>query len=369
MRNLLLLVSLVLALPLALAVAVEVHVRRLAAGAPAAHLALADAVADWALAEAGDHVDSLGDDLIDAEWTFGACTMAVAGLGQVVRAHPETRDRYLPAMDACMDWLLQPTARAFGTRAWGGDGLTESHASPSHAYLGYLGVAMGIYRRVEPDPAWAPVHDRLVASFRRGLASPPHAFQTYPGETYAADLAMVLGTLGAHPVGSTPAQARQVQAWLLAFREEAVDPETGLVYQFLSPRTGRPRGSPRGSGTALAVYGFSFVDADLSRDLMDALREEAWAPVGPLGAVREYPRGTDGPGDVDSGPVILGRGVSPTGFALSGARIHGDGPRFRALARTATMFGLPLPMRGGLWHVTGGGLGNAILLAMITAGP
>ncbi|MCP4808514.1 MAG: hypothetical protein GY913_18850 [Proteobacteria bacterium] len=72
-------------------------------------------------------------------------------------------------------------------------------------------------------------------------------------------------------------------------------------------------------------------------------------------------------GDIDSGPVLLGIGVSPTGFGLAGARLHGDEAAYERSLRTARLFGLPVPWNGRT-YLTGGGLGNAILLAMATAG-
>jgi len=84
--------------------------------------------------------------------------------------------------------------------------------------------------------------------------------------------------------------------------------------------------------------------------------------------VREYPHGHSGSGDIDSGPVILGYGVSATGFALGPARIHGDQALFGRLLRTAVLFGAPLQRKDTLEFVSGGPLGNAILFAMLTAG-
>lgn len=88
-----------------------------------------------------------------------------------------------------------------------------------------------------------------------------------------------------------------------------------------------------------------------------------------FGAMREYPSGRSGNGDIDSGPVVLGASVSATGFALASSRLHGDRETFVGLYRTAHLFGLPVGDSAGFRYVSGGPLGNAILLAMLTAGP
>jgi hypothetical protein len=65
--------------------------------------------------------------------------------------------------------------------------------------------------------------------------------------------------------------------------------------------------------------------------------------------------------------VVFGAGVSATGFTLSSAKLHGDKELFTALYRTADLFGVPVHRPSGTRFMSGGPLGNAILLAMTTA--
>ena len=67
--------------------------------------------------------------------------------------------------------------------------------------------------------------------------------------------------------------------------------------------------------------------------------------------------------------MILGYSFSGTGFALAPAKIHGDQELFADLFSTAYLMGAPHQEAGIRNFVAGGPLGNAILLAMITAGP
>ena len=61
-----------------------------------------------------------------------------------------------------------------------------------------------------------------------------------------------------------------------------------------------------------------------------------------LFGVREYPRGTDGVGDVDSGPLLLGVSASASTVTLAAARVVGDTELATALDREAELLGLPL---------------------------
>jgi hypothetical protein len=57
--------------------------------------------------------------------------------------------------------------------------------------------------------------------------------------------------------------------------------------------------------------------------------------------VREYPKGVGGRGDVDSGPLILGLGLSASVVTMGAARVQHD-PLADRLAREGDLLGLPL---------------------------
>jgi hypothetical protein len=58
--------------------------------------------------------------------------------------------------------------------------------------------------------------------------------------------------------------------------------------------------------------------------------------------VREFPVGLDGPGDVDSGPLVLGVTLSATVVTLGAAQVNGDTALAAALANYGELAGLPV---------------------------
>ncbi|WP_431973187.1 hypothetical protein [Micromonospora haikouensis] len=66
------------------------------------------------------------------------------------------------------------------------------------------------------------------------------------------------------------------------------------------------------------------------------------SPLGLGPAVREYPDGTAGPGDVDSGPLLLGVSLSATVVTLGAAQSQGDAALAGALANYGDLVGLPV---------------------------
>ncbi len=340
------------------------HAKAFLEGGEAMWTAIADEVARQDVPEPSDF--TTGSERFDGEWAFATCQMTIMGLGQVIRALPGKREKYLPAMRECARAMQTPQMLEFASAAWGEEGLSALEGSNGHAYLGYLALALGVLREHDPGCPEVAVHDDLVDALERRLeASASGVIETYPGEAYPADVSAVVGSIGQR------AGADAVQRWSHLAREKLVDPDTGLLFQSVDPVTAEPRGVPRASGTALAIYFLSFADPGLSEDLYEALVRQGYRePLGlGFGTVREYPEGTFGIGDVDSGPVILGFGTSATGFALAGARIHGDGRVYRGIFRSAVLAGCPVRRQGRWRWMTGGAIGNAILLAMLTASP
>jgi hypothetical protein len=167
------------------------------------------------------------------------------------------------------------------------------------------------------------MHDRVAGALAERIrASPISLLETYPGEIYPVDNCAVAATVALHPAADPALLAR----WKADLRRRQVDPASGLLIQAVTPSSA------------------------------------------PFGGVREYPAAhRRGRGDIDSGPVIAGIGVSATGFSIAAARGLGDRRWFTQLHRTTWLFGAPVSTGEGRRFVTGGSLGNAILLAMLTA--
>lgn len=367
------------AIHVALVVACAATLPRACATGDASALFQGDAAIEAALArgvvddlEAGVTTASFhtGSPRFDGEWALGTYQMAALGLGQVVLAHPELKAELVPSIEASLERLLAPETTAFGAEAWGAAPLADLATDRGHAYLGYVNLALGVLRTLAPRSRFAALHDRLTEALARRLARAPYGLiETYPGEAYPADVAQVASSIGLHDRATGGDHRALLAAWSATFRARWVDPRSGMVFQSGDPTSGLPRGPARASHTALAVYALSFADPDLSRDLFAALQRSQRASFLGFGAIREDAPGHDGSSDIDSGPVVLGVGVSATGFALAGARIHGDPALFTELYRTADLFGAPYRRGEGRRFVSGGPLGDAILLAMLTARP
>ncbi len=348
---------------------------RFISGYPARHYLNDEKSAQISLAnEVRSFVDSgvatsafhTGNARFDGEWAFGTFTMAALGLGHVILHHPELAGVYAPTMEKCAEQLISSSTNAFGTDAWGAFGFDGLPGGTGHAYLGYSNLALSMIRLVHPTTRHARVHDDLTEALAKRLSDAPHGlFETYPGEAYPADVSMVAASIALHDcaVGAPP------RTWWKAWKPkyaEWIDSQSGLLFQSGDAATGKPVGPPRASGTSLGAFALSFVDDELAKKLHDALARNHTTLLG-YGGIREYAPGHEGSGDIDSGPVVLGVSVSATGFSLSSAKLQGDAELFTSLYRTADFWGVPIHRANGMRYLSGGPLGNAILLAMTTA--
>jgi len=327
-----------------------------------------EGVRRWVDTEMSRDDFTTGSELFDGEWLFGTYVMAGIGYTQSGIRFESLAGEHARLGDACIDLATDPDVRAFHTQRVGEDPIASlGSAREDHAaYLGYLGVLLGLQRQLEPGTRFAGLHDRIAAQLEAKLEqSPIGLLETYPGEVYPVDNLSVFATLALHErtTGTPhPVLARVTE------RLERDYFEDGILIQAVDP-TGRVVDGPRGSGTALGAYFTSFVDRDLSARLYAAIEDHLQRSFLGFGWVREYPPGQSGWGDIDSGPVVFGAGVSASGFSLSGALLHGDHDHFRRTHALVHLWGAPAERDGVLEYATGGPLGNALLFAMTTADP
>jgi len=337
------------------------------------------AVAPAALAADSFEGEALAADVADSidsdaqrprgEWGLVTDQMTILGLGQVVLAHSELRDRYVPIMEKAAEHMTRPSQRAFATARWGSDGFEHLDDDRGEAWLGWPDVALSMLRLVHPSTPFANLNDRITDALERRLSRAPHALiETYPGESFPTDVAVCAAAISLRDRATGSRASTRMRSWASTFRAAWLDPASGYLWQKGDARTGSHRGAPRGSGTAVTAYVLSFVDPALSRDLTDALERHRISVLG-YSAVQEYAEGYQGEADVDSGPIVMGTSVAATGFAIGAARANGQSDLAEHLLRTARAFGRPIRTSKGVRFAVGGAMGNAIMLAQMTASP
>ena len=313
------------------------------------------------------------DDQYNGEWLFCTHVLGATGFAQMAIQHPENKEHYVLQMEGCLDKLLEDKMQAFDEKLWGSKAMeTLDDDSEDHgAYLAYLNFALSLHRYLKPESRFAETNDRVTATLMRRYENSKHMLlQTYRNEVYPADNCLAIASIGLHAKATGADHSQLLDRILDSFRHVCVDKESGLLFQAINNFSGKPLDEPRGSGTTFGLYFLSFVDQQLAAELYQAARRELTGNVIGFGLMQEYPASSRGGfDDIDSGPVIMNYGVSPTGFMIAGTRIFGDRVYFKQLYRTSVLFGAPLKSGDDWEYVAGGPLGNAIMFAMLTAVP
>jgi hypothetical protein len=325
---------------------------------------------------AHDTIAAPDDGLFEGEWRLGALSMTAAAVTNMAFEIPETRDRARQDVALLIERALEPDLRSFDTERWNGeDALSPQALAGPNGHIGYLGhlaFMLGTYRVLGGDDRHEALHAAVTGALARRMREQPHPYlETYPGERYTCDNAVVAAALALRDDTQRRPRRPELAAWITHTRAHLIDPDTNLIV-FGVADDGSPLQGGRGSATGWNAFYLPFVDEALAREQRVALRRHLVVDL-PFGAsgVREHPHGSPLGGDVDSGPLVFGLSPSGTGFSLAAARHDGDEAWLRALLRTAEVAGGTNQSDDGSerWYVAAPLVGDAIVLAMRTARP
>jgi hypothetical protein len=188
-------------------------------------------------------------------------------------------------------------------------------------------------KRFEDDSA------ALGAAF--DAASTPF-LPAYPGQAWPVDSTVAIASLALHDRLRPARFGATIGRWLDAARQR-LDPRTGLLPHRVAVDTGAPLETARGSSQSVIQRFLVDIDPGWAAEQYPRFRANfVTSPLGLGPAVREFPVGLDGPGDVDSGPLVLGVTLSATVVTLGAAQVNGDTALAAALANYGELAGLPV---------------------------
>lgn len=166
----------------------------------------------------------------------------------------------------------------------------------------------------------------------------------YPRQFWPCDsVVAAAGLARAAELVNRPEWLTSVRRWRNTISAE-VDPATGLLPHRVDA-AGLALEGPRGSSQSIIQAFWPAIDVALDGVVDQAgwsrFRRTFVVREAGLVGVREFPRGRDQVGDVDSGPLVLGVSASASVVTLAAARQVGDTDLAAALDREAELLGLP----------------------------
>lgn len=175
---------------------------------------------------------------------------------------------------------------------------------------------------------------------RSALEDGPLFPDSYPGMAWPADAVVAAAALEGCARTVDPSSRAAARAWVRRASESA-DRGTGLMPHAAGAS------APRGSSTALMIPFLIEVDSAFGAgQYRHALEAFPASLLGVLPTMREYPKGTDGQGDIDSGPLVAGISAPASVVSVAAARSVGDLETASALLASTEWIGLPVAFAG-----------------------
>ncbi|MFC4563205.1 hypothetical protein ACFO4E_15175 [Nocardiopsis mangrovi] len=270
-------------------------------------------------------------------------------------------------------WALERAESGAGRAPFPAD------AAPAHGvfHAGWTAWLRGRIVELAGGPGAAPEEARelaadteeLRAAFDAALDDGTPYLMAYPGAAWPVDSVVGVAALRLDDrLRGAGAHAATIDRWSAAVRKR-LDPATGLVPHSADPATGAPLQGARGSSQALLLRFLAEIDPEWAAADHREFRRTFASGAAMVPGTREFPRGDDSPGDVDSGPLVLGLSASASTVALGDAVLFGDVAAARALTGMAEASGVAVEA-GGQRRYLGGVLpvGDAFLAWSLTAG-
>ena len=202
--------------------------------------------------------------------------------------------------------------------------------------------------------------DSIVEDVAQALQRSSTPFlESYHRSAWPADMVVLMASLQPrHPLpGSDDLGRRRYvdslrQHWVAAVRTR-LDPRTGMIPHAVDPTNGHQLEGPRGSSMALMVCLLPEIDTAFARQQYALFKQHFLTDRIGFPAFREYPRGTQGRGDVDSGPVVWGVGAVASIVGQRACGLYGDYGEFIGLRGAIQAFGLATTWRGKRQYLMG----------------
>ncbi len=175
--------------------------------------------------------------------------------------------------------------------------------------------------------------------------------QSYQGAAWPADNLAAMAALCVHDRILPPRYQVTTAGWLRKMRRYGNS--TGLLPHAVDAETGGTTEPARGCSQSLMIRLLVEIDTVFARQQYQLYRQQFTGSVFGLPGIREYPAGTTGTGDVDSGPVVFGIGSSATIAGLGTAIAVGDAEWAEQLEQMVETLGMPLTWKGQKCYIGG----------------
>jgi hypothetical protein len=177
---------------------------------------------------------------------------------------------------------------------------------------------------------------QIAQVFATGNAIYP---ESYSKTSWPADAFVAVASLKLHDQLNSPQYESLISNWLSKVKEH-LDPVTGLVPHQADYVTGDFVQGSRGSSISLILIFLADIDRHFAARQMELFKQHFLMNQLGLHAIREYPKGEHGKGDIDSGPVIMGMSLAGSIVSVGSLLKQGEVKLAGSISSAIECFGL-----------------------------
>jgi len=181
-------------------------------------------------------------------------------------------------------------------------------------YAGWKNYLLGkklVMQRDKMSQEAALFQDQCQEIAQAFTNSPTPFLQSYVGAAWAADSFVAIASLQIHDSFFEPQYQKLIADWLTKVKAH-LDPKTGLLPHASSWQTGEVKEGTRGSSMALALLFLAELDKTFAQEQFLLFQKHFSQTICSLPSIREYPEGSTGQMDVDSGLIVFDMGLVAT---------------------------------------------------------
>jgi hypothetical protein len=236
-------------------------------------------------------------------------------------------------------WALQAIDTPAGLAPFSPN-LPLAYGAFYQGWSNYLrGKYLGLLPNMMEDTTQARIFQDNCAQIAKAVAESKTPFlESYIYATWPADMVVLMASLAQHDRLFRPQYGVLTQKWL-----KQVDKRTdqlGMIPHSVHSYTGKVLEAARGSSQSLILNFLIEIDSTYAHRHFERYKKAFLARRTGLPGIREYPKGTLGFGDVDSGPVIFGIGGAASIVGQRTMALYGEADVAVGLRNCIETFGL-----------------------------
>jgi hypothetical protein len=212
-----------------------------------------------------------------------------------------------------------------------GDLMRLANYQKQGTFLATLNITLGKFAPIDPSNKYKALHAHISQLLYRAMEDlDGKPIESYPEYTWYFDSIMALVSLRLfEEANRLPPRSKTLLDKHLGWRmKHARDGSTGLPIAHKA-------GLPRGCDLSMQICLLAEIDRPAAQQLYKTYVTHHWADYGVIAGFTEWPKGKNMlmAGDIDSGPLFLGIGMTATGVGLGAALSVDDSERVGRLAR------------------------------------